>query len=90
MESQYKSVYPATLDNLIAGMNRSKRYAYFVVADPVETCDVEAMIYQCRDMNGQAESLKSINITEGISQGTSSSLTHGTSSSVSEGEPYYF
>lgn len=61
MESQYKSVYPATLDNLIAGMNRSKRYAYFVVADPVETCDVEAMIYQCRDMNGQAESLKSIN-----------------------------
>ena len=85
MESQYKSVYPATLDNLIAGMNRSKRYAYFVVADPVETCDVEAMIYQCRDMNGQAESLKSINITEGISQGTSSSLTHGTSSSVSEG-----
>lgn len=85
MESQYKSVYPATLDNLIAGKNRSKRYAYFVVADPVETCDVEAMIYQCRDMNGQAESLKSINITEGISQGTSSSLTHGTSSSVSEG-----
>lgn len=85
MESQYKSVYPATLDNLIAGMNRSKRYAYFVVADPVETCDVEAMIYQCRDMNGQAESLKSINITEGISQGTSSSLTHGTSFSVSEG-----
>ena len=85
MESQYRSVYPATLDNLIAGMNRCKRYAYFVVADPVETCESESMIYQCREMNGQAESLKSINITDGFSQGTSSSRTHGISSSVSEG-----
>lgn len=85
MESQYKTLYPATLDNLIAGMNRSKRYAYLVVADPVETCEAENMIYQCREMNGQAESLKSINITEGFSKGTSSSHTHGTSSSVSEG-----
>lgn len=85
METQYKKVYPATIDNLIAGMNRSKRYAYLVVADPVETCDAESMIYQCREMNGQAESLKSINITEGFSQGTSASYTHGSCSSVSEG-----
>lgn len=84
MESQYKTVYPATIDNLITGMNKSKKYAYLVVADPIESNEAEAMIYQCREMNGQAESLKSINITEGFTQGTSSSHTHGTSSSVSE------
>lgn len=84
MESQYKNVYPATIDNLITGMNKSKKYAYFVVADPIESNDAEAMIYQCREMNGQAESLKSINVTEGFTQGTSSSHSHGTSSSVSE------
>ena len=62
MESQYKSVYPATIDKLMAGMNKSKGYAYLVVADPIVNNEVESMIYQCREMNGQAESLKSMNI----------------------------
>lgn len=88
MESQYKTIYPATIDKLIAGMNRSKQYAYFVVADPVETADTEYMLYQCREMNGQAESLKSMNVTEGFSQGSSKSFskshTDSHTSSVSE------
>lgn len=88
MESQYKTLYPATIDKLIAGMNKSKNYAYFVVADPVETADAEAMLFQCREMNGQAESLKSLNVTEGMSQGTSSSYTssHTDSHSTSVSE----
>ena len=32
MDSQYKTVYPATIDKLIAGMSGSKNYAYLVVA----------------------------------------------------------
>ena len=88
MESQYKTVYPATIDKLIAGMSRSKHYAYMVVADPIENADTEYMLYQCREMNGQAESLKSMNITEGISRGTTESYgeSHSMShtSSVSE------
>lgn len=83
MESQYKSLYPATIDKLIAGMNKSKYYAYFIVADPIETNDVEAMLYQCREMNGQAESLKSMNISESLSHGSSRSHTDGTSTSTS-------
>lgn len=75
MESQYKTVYPATTDMLMAGMNKSKRYAYLVVADPLPTNDVENMLYQCRDMNGQVESLKSINVQESFSQGISQSHT---------------
>lgn len=87
MEGQYKNLYPATIDKLMAGMSKSKHYAYLVVADPVETNDAEFMLYQCREMNGQAESLKSMNVTEGLSRGRSSSLTsshtEGTSSSES-------
>lgn len=82
MEGQYKNLYPATIDKLMAGMSRSKHYAYFVVADPVENNDTEYMLYQCREMNGQAESMKSINITEGLTHGDSN--THTMSSSVSK------
>lgn len=82
MEGQYKNLYPATIDKLMAGMSRSKHYAYFVVADPVENNDAEYMLYQCREMNGQAESMKSINITEGLTHGDSN--THTMSSSVSK------
>lgn len=86
MEGQYKNLYPATIDKLMAGMSKSKHYAYLVVADPVETNDAEFMLYQCREMNGQAESLKSMNVTEGLSRGTSSSFTssHTEGSSTSE------
>lgn len=86
MEGQYKNLYPATIDKLMAGMSKSKHYAYLVVADPVETNDAEFMLYQCREMNGQAESLKSMNVTEGLSRGKSSSFTssHTEGSSTSE------
>lgn len=80
MDSQYKTVYPATIDKLIAGMSGSKSYAYLVVADPIENNDAESMLYQLREMNGQAESLKSMNVTEGLTEGSSQS--HSTSHSV--------
>lgn len=88
MEGQYKNLYPATIDKLMAGMSKSKHYAYLVVADPIESNDADFMLYQCREMNGQAESLKSMNVTESLSRGTSdshstsNSYTHGTSESV--------
>lgn len=75
MDSQYKTVYPATIDKLIAGMSASKNYAYLVVADPIENNDAESMLYQLREMNGQAESLKSMNVTEGLTEGSSQSHT---------------
>ena len=85
MESQYKKVYPATMDTLISGMSKSKNYAYLVIADPIDTLDVEEMLYQCREMNGQIESMKTMNVTEGISEGTSTTVgrshTEGTNTS---------
>lgn len=75
MESQYKTVYPATIDKLIAGMSKSKNYAYLVIADPIDTSDAESMLYQCREMNGQADSMKSMNITEGFTEGISTQVS---------------
>ena len=79
METQYKSIYPATVDKLMAGLSGSKDYAYMVIADPVENQDAEAMLYNCREMNGQAESLKSMNITEGLNVSDSTTDTVGKS-----------
>lgn len=87
MESQYKTVYPATIDKLMAGMNQSKDFAYLVVADPIDANEVDEMLYQCREMNGQAESLKSMNITKGSSKGQTKTTQHsvGTQQSVTDG-----
>ena len=75
MDSQYKTVYPATIDKLITGLNKSKGYVYLVIADPVTTEESESMLYQCREMNGQADSLKSLNITEGVTEGKSTNVS---------------
>ena len=74
MESQYKSIYPATIDKLIAGM-RKKNFSYLVVADPVPEQEVDEILYKCRDFNGQAESLKSFNFSESASEGTNESFS---------------
>lgn len=84
MESQYKSTYPATIDKLMAGMNHSKSYAYLVVADPIESNEVDHMLFQCREMDGQAESLKSFNISEGETKGITQSVTDGTSTNITD------
>lgn len=84
MESQYKTTYPATIDKLMAGMNQSKGFAYLVVADPIETAEIDEMLFQCREMNGQAESLKSFNISEGKTKGISRSIADGISSNVTD------
>lgn len=84
METLYKTVYPATIDTLIAGMAKSKSYAYLVVANPIETNDIETMLYECREMDGQAESLKTMNVTDSLSYGTSSSQSHTDGTSHAE------
>ena len=41
MESQYKTLYPATIDKLIAGMQQ-KNFTYLVVADPIEEKHIDS------------------------------------------------
>ncbi|MDE6335722.1 MAG: DUF87 domain-containing protein [Muribaculaceae bacterium] len=85
METQYQNLYPATLDKLITGLSGSKDYAYIVIADPVHTEDADAILYKCREMNGQAESLKSINITDGLnfSESTNDTVSKSIAEAIS-------
>lgn len=82
MESQYKTIYPATLDTLLAGMQK-KDFTYMVIADPVQETDIDGILYQVRDFNGQAESLKSFNFSENTSDSMSIALSN--SKSVCDG-----
>lgn len=74
MQSQYKTTYPATIDNLLAGMQK-KDFSYMVIAEPIPEVDVDSILYQVRDFGGQAESLKSFNFSENLSEGLSRSLS---------------
>lgn len=75
MESQYKSIYPATIDTLLSGM-RNKNFAYMVIADPIPESDVDNILFQCREFNGQAESLKSFNFSENMSSSVGKSVAY--------------
>lgn len=91
MESQYKTLYPATVDTLMAGM-RGKDFTYMVIADPVPETEMDGILYQCRDFCGKAESLKSFNFSENMSNSIGKtvsdahSVTDGTSVSDSTGK----
>lgn len=74
MESQYKSMYPATIDNLMAGM-RNRDFTYMIVADPLPETDIDSLLYQIRDYEGQAESLKSFSFSESSSDTVSKGLS---------------
>lgn len=78
MESQYKTIYPATIDTLLSGMQK-KNFTYIVVADPVQETDIDSILYKVRDFNGQAESLKSFSFSENISDSMSTALSESNS-----------
>lgn len=82
MLSQYKSTYPATIDNLLSGM-RKKNISYLVVAEPIPEIEIDGILYQVRDFEGRAESLKSFNYSENLSEGMSEALSK--SKAVSDG-----
>ncbi len=83
MESQYKTIYPATIDTLLAGMQK-RNFTYMVIADPIQETDIDSILYQVREFNGQAESLKSFNFSENTSDSMSKALSE--SKSICDGE----
>lgn len=73
--------YPQTLDRLMRGM-RGKKFAYVVIAEPVNRTEVDGVIYQCRNLLSLVHSLTKMNLslaeTEGTSEGTNTGGTKGT------------
>lgn len=87
MESQYKTIYPATIDTLMAGM-QGKEFTYMVTAEPVPENEVDGILYQCRDFCGKAESLKSFTFSENMSNsiGKTVSDAHTVTNQTSESD----
>lgn len=78
-----------TVEHLIGGL-RGQKYAYLVTASPVTNDRLDVLLNQCREMGGQIESIKSINISQSVQEGSSVAHTEGHSKfenwSHSEGE----
>ena len=60
-----KDASVTTIEQVMQGM-RGQEYAYLVTADPVESNRIENLLIQCREIAGQLESVKSMNITQSI------------------------
>lgn len=71
----YDSIYPSTIDHLIEGMSNCNKYAYLVVAEPIENQIIDNMIYQCREIQGQAESLKNKQVATNITNTVQNAIT---------------
>lgn len=63
-----------TIEHLIGGM-RGQKYAYLVTATPVTNDRLDTLLHQCREMGGQIESVKSINISKSVQNGFSDAHT---------------
>lgn len=73
MKTLYETIYPATIDHLIESMGDCGKYAYLVVTKPISNGELEDILYKLRDLQGQVESLKSIQIAN--NEGGSISIT---------------
>lgn len=65
-----------TVEHLIGGL-RGQKYAYLVTATPVLNDRLDILLNQCREMEGQIESIKSINISQSVQEGSSLAHTEG-------------
>ena len=59
-----------TIEHVIAGMHGQK-FAYLVTASPVGRERLDDILSQCRDMAGQLESVKTLNISKSVQDGYS-------------------
>lgn len=65
-----------TVEHLIGGL-RGQKYAYLVTATPTSNDRLDLLLNQCREMEGQIESVKSINISQSVQEGSSVAHTEG-------------
>ena len=56
---------------------RGQKYAYLVTATPVANDRLDILLNQCREMGGQIESVKSINISQSVQEGSAVAHTEG-------------
>lgn len=83
-----------SIDTLLGTLSNQK-FAYLVVADPIDENKIMSIINECNEMAGQLESVKSFNFTESVNTNTTQteslsegvSQTHSICESESEKNP---
>lgn len=72
----------------ILGTLSNQKFAYLVVADPINENKISSIINQCNEMAGQLESVKSFNFTEGVnfSKTITDTITHTTTETESQSD----
>lgn len=65
-----------TVEHLIGGL-RGQKFAYLITATPVLNDRLDLLLNQCREIGGQIESIKSINISKSVQEGSSIAHTEG-------------
>lgn len=63
-----------TIEHLIGGLHDQK-FAYLVTANPVGSDRIDDILSQCRDIGGQLESIKKLNISKSVQQSSSKAYT---------------
>lgn len=88
----------SSIDTIIGPLSK-KRFAYFVVADPVDENEANTLFTKCLEMSGKLESVKTTNVSEtynasttiGESDGFSKSITENHSTAVNrKGKKHHF
>lgn len=73
----------SAIDTLIGPLSK-KKFAYFVVADPMDENAVNSIFTKCVEMSGKLESIKSTNVSETYNHSTTIGENDGFSRSISE------
>lgn len=73
-----------SIDSLLGTLSNQK-FAYLVIADPIDENKVSSIIHQCNEMAGQLESVKTFNFTDTTNSSTTQteSITKGINSAKS-------
>ena len=90
--------FMSSIDTIIGPLSK-KRFAFFVVADPVDENEANTLFSKCLEMSGKLESIKTTNVSEtynasttiGESDGFSKSITENHSTAVNrKGKKHHF
>lgn len=81
-----KCAYPGTIDQLLMGMSAelkaNRRFAYLVIARPVNNSSADEILLRCRDLAAETSALEKVQIT----QTRTSSHTEGSNKSQSSSQ----
>lgn len=81
-----KDKYARSIEQVVGGSIHHRHIAYLVTADPVMEEDVDDVLGDCRDVQGEIDSFKGFSVSESLQKSASESLAKSISNTVTESE----